>query len=424
MYKESVLSSPAWIFIVIGLTVFVTFSCLGKKKKKVVLDKSPSKKVSTSSNQTSRHHSHESEINEDMADGYAMVNLNNVNVLQEKNMNSEPNVNKSSSDNSPKGRSLPPPPEKKPRDEENASHEPSEKNKKELNLYASVDENKKKKSSSYQGESDSSTLYAKVGKPGEDSEEDPYSKVKEDPYSKVKEDPYSKVKEDPYSKVKEDPYSKVKDCNENNQSGQSKPPDVPPPNPIKTLSPNTTSPTDDNQGREDGGPEYASIDKVAKKQSADKNANGSTSSAPPVPDRNFLLDEDDDVIVNEAIRVSRDVIDPSPPMNHRHQHAMMLGQIQQQQNEEIDVEGPTYDQVCVRESLDHMRRREEIEEERKSRYMNMQKDNAGVYAQIDGDVEEAVYESVRGSNENIQPLEGDGEQQNNEYSVIGGSVAM
>jgi len=422
MYKESVLSSPAWIFIVIGLTVFVTFSCLGKKKKKVVLDKSPSKKVSTSSNQTSRHHSHESEINEDMADGYAMVNLNNVNVLQEKNMNSEPNVNKSSSDNSPKGRSLPPPPEKKPRDEENASHEPSEKNKKELNLYASVDENKKKKS--YQGESDSSTLYAKVGKPGEDSEEDPYSKVKEDPYSKVKEDPYSKVKEDPYSKVKEDPYSKVKDCNENNQSGQSKPPDVPPPNPIKTLSPNTTSPTDDNQGREDGGPEYASIDKVAKKQSADKNANGSTSSAPPVPDRNFLLDEDDDVIVNEAIRVSRDVIDPSPPMNHRHQHAMMLGQIQQQQNEEIDVEGPTYDQVCVRESLDHMRRREEIEEERKSRYMNMQKDNAGVYAQIDGDVEEAVYESVRGSNENIQPLEGDGEQQNNEYSVIGGSVAM
>ena len=68
-------------------------------------------------------------------------------------------------------------------------------------------------------------LCTKVGKPGEDSEEDPYSKVKEDPYSKVKEDPYSKVKEDPYSKVKEDPYSKVKedpyskvkDCNENNQ---------------------------------------------------------------------------------------------------------------------------------------------------------------------------------------------------------------
>merc|ERR1719354_19331 len=87
--------------------------------------------------------------------------------------------------------------------------------KKELNLYASVDENKKKNISNYQGESDSSTLYAKVGKPEEDTEEDPYSKVKEDPYSKVK----------------EDPYSKVKDCNEKNQSGQSKPPDVPPPNP-------------------------------------------------------------------------------------------------------------------------------------------------------------------------------------------------
>jgi len=418
MFKESVLSSPAWVFIVIGLTVFVTFSCLGKKKKKVVLDKSPSKKISSSSNQTSRHHSHESEINEDIADGYAMVDLNNVNVLQEKNMNCD--TNKSSSDNSPKGRSLPPPPEKKPRDEENAPHEPSEKNKKELNLYASVDENKKKNISNYQGESDSSTLYAKVGKPEEDTEEDPYSKVKEDPYSKVKEDPYSKVKEDPYSKVKEDPFSKFKDCNEKNQSGQSKPPDVPPPNPINTISPN-------NDQVDKDGPEYASIDKVAKKnnQPEDKNANGSTSSAPPVPDRNFLLDDDDDVIeVSEARRASRDVIDPSPPMNHGHQHAMMLGQIQQQQNEQVEVEGPTYDQVCVRESLDHMRRREEIEEERKSRYMNMQKDNAGVYAQIEGDVEEAVYESVRGSNENIQPLEGGEEQHSNEYSVIGGSVAM
>ena len=37
MYKESVLSSPVWIFIVIGLTVFVTFSCLGKKKKFVIV---------------------------------------------------------------------------------------------------------------------------------------------------------------------------------------------------------------------------------------------------------------------------------------------------------------------------------------------------------------------------------------------------
>ena len=53
------------------------------------MDKSPSKKISSSSNQTSRHHSHESEINEDIADGYAMVDLNNVNVLQEKNMNCE-----------------------------------------------------------------------------------------------------------------------------------------------------------------------------------------------------------------------------------------------------------------------------------------------------------------------------------------------
>ena len=30
-----------------------------------------------------------------------------------------------------------------------------------------------------------------------------------------------------------------------------------------------------------------------------------------------------------------------------YQHAMMLGQIQQQQNEQVEVEGPTYDQVFI-----------------------------------------------------------------------------
>ena len=48
---------------------------------------------------------------------------------------------------------------------------------------------------------------------------------------------------------------------------------------------------------------------------------------------------------------------------------------------------------------------------------------------IDGDVEEAVYESVHVADENIQPLDGRIAQRNydnarNEYSEIGASVAM
>ena len=45
-----------------------------------------------SNSNNSRHQSNESEIDEqkaDMADGYAMVNLNNVKVLEEKNTNSK-----------------------------------------------------------------------------------------------------------------------------------------------------------------------------------------------------------------------------------------------------------------------------------------------------------------------------------------------
>jgi len=403
MLNEDLLSSPGWILIIIGVTVFLTFSCLGKKKKKVVLEKTPKEKVLSNSN-NSRHQSNESEIDEqkaDMADGYAMVNLNNVKVLEEKNTNNDSNAHRTSSDsNSPKGRSLPPPPEKKSRDEEDTMHESSDMTENESNLYASVDEENEKKKII---RSDDSVFYAKVGKSGDDSEEDPYSKVK--------------------------------DCNENiNHGVQSKPPEVPPPNPVKTLQPAQV---------DDPGPEYASIDKVTKKSAPNDPSDANrkeSASAPPVPERNFLLDEDDDVTdeVSQARRVSRDVIhvDPSPPMNHRHQHAMMLGQIRGQQHQQ-DEEGPTYDQLCVRESLDHMRMRQEVEEERKTRYANIQqgkdaqqgKEENFVYAQIDGDVEEAVYESVHVADENIQPLDGRIAQRNydnarNEYSEIGASVAM
>lgn len=48
-------------------------------------------------------------------------------------------------------------------------------------------------------------------------------------------------------------------------------------------------------------------------------------------------------------------------------------------------QGPMYDKLCVRESLDHLRKREEVEHERKVRYANVSaiNENAnGVYAQV------------------------------------------
>lgn len=65
--------------------------------------------------------------------------------------------------------------------------------------------------------------------------------------------------------------------------------------------------------------------------------------------------------------------------------------------------GPTYDKVCVRESLDHVRIRQELENERRARYANLQHainhhhhredddDEPAVYAQIE---DESVYESL------------------------------
>jgi len=146
------------------------------------------------------------------------------------------------------------------------------------------------------------------------------------------------------------------------------------------------------------GPEYATIDKVNKKQGVVLNVAKEKSiseepPAPPIPDRNFIDSDDEDVLLEEDAHSS---INSS--------------------NNTSKNGGPTYDKVCFRESLDHLRQRQEAEDEISSNYVNIKSAQAtsliacnvpetqqALYAQIDEPVE-AVYESLSGSIDgNSQP---------------------
>jgi len=149
--------------------------------------------------------------------------------------------------------------------------------------------------------------------------------------------------------------------------------------------------------------EYATIDRFKKSGSIYRNqplVNGDDAySPPPIPERNFDTEDE---------------LDNDEPSIIHHHH------VNEGENElsESPSKGPTYDKVCVRESLEHMRQRKEVENERKQRYANLgpnaagtnpvtvtslqlqnnhqNNEAAGVYAQIDemDDTQEGVYESL------------------------------
>ncbi|XP_078481260.1 uncharacterized protein LOC100175574 [Ciona intestinalis] len=145
-----------------------------------------------------------------------------------------------------------------------------------------------------------------------------------------------------------------------------------PSTPLK--SPKLDSPSDPNYA----GAEYATIDKLKKSGASIKRKPASSEPpAPPIPDRNFDEDDMDPMAVAENLPYVDDELEPreSPP-----------------------IQGPMYDKLCVRESLDHLRQRQEVEQERQQNYENILKEpqiNPGDdYAQIEESNPEALYESL------------------------------
>nr|CAB3260629.1 uncharacterized protein LOC100175574 [Phallusia mammillata] len=137
-----------------------------------------------------------------------------------------------------------------------------------------------------------------------------------------------------------------------------------------------------------GDAEYASIDKMRKSIVRKKTATNEEPPAPPIPERNF--DPEDELNETEEA-------------NDEPEERNGDGDETQEQSENSQA-GPMYAKLCVRESLDHLRHRQEVENERRQRYANIiRPDNdltantSEVYAQIEENNPEAVYESVSAS---------------------------
>ncbi|XP_076823067.1 uncharacterized protein LOC143469273 isoform X1 [Clavelina lepadiformis] len=123
-------------------------------------------------------------------------------------------------------------------------------------------------------------------------------------------------------------------------------------------------------------PEYATIDKLKKVSLKRKPAVSDEPPAPPIPERNFDAEDE--------------LEDPSVSMPEIPENQSTLS--------DNDKQGPMYDKLNVRESLDHIRMRKEADQ---GRYANMSAINAAeasantdVYAQIDEVNPESLYESV------------------------------